>query len=154
MTTTLLITHGLVAIILLGGLTHQAMAVCWPARDNDGFFSAFRAVRGASYTNAMIATYVASVLLGGLIYPAYRLHVRSYLEAAQLWEMNGTFEIKEQLVAVGLGMLPFYWYVWQKPLDEKLASARRVVTAMLCFIVWYGFLAGHILNNVRGLYGR
>jgi len=24
---------------------------------------------------------------------------------------------------------------------------------ILCFIVWYGFLVGHVLNNIRGLFG-
>jgi len=154
MTTALLIIHGLVAVALLGGLTHQAFAACWPARTGETFFSSFRAVRGAAYTNAVIGLYVVSAILGGAIYPVYRLYVRTYLEAAQLWEINGSFEIKEQFVAVGLGMLPFYWLVWRRPLEEKLAGARAATTAVLCFIVWYGFLTGHVLNNVRGVFGR
>jgi hypothetical protein len=89
-----------------------------------------------------------------VIYPVYRLFGRTYLEAAQLWEINGTFEIKEQFVAIGLGMLPFYWLVWRKPLSERLHGARAAATAILCFIVWYGFIVGHVLNNVRGLFGR
>jgi hypothetical protein len=51
-------------------------------------------------------------------------------------------------------VLPLYWLVWRTPLDAKLAAARAAVTALLCFIVWYSFLAGHVLNNVRGLFGR
>jgi hypothetical protein len=89
-----------------------------------------------------------------VIYTAYRTAVRPYLESAQLWPINGSFEVKEQFVSIGLGMLPLYWLVWRTPLDAKLASARAAITAILCFVVWYGFLAGHVLNNVRGLYGR
>ena len=154
MTTIFLIIHGLVAVALLGGITHQAFAACWPANGSENFFSSFRAVRGASYTNSMIALYILSTILGGVIYPVYRLFGRTYLEAAQLWEINGSFEIKEQFIAVGLGMLPFYWLVWRKPLEEKLAGARAATTAILCFIVWYGFIVGHVLNNVRGVFGR
>lgn len=154
MTTTLLIVHGLIAVALLGGITHQAFAACWPARDTGHFFSSFRAVRGAAYTNSMIVLYVLSAVLGGLIYPVYRLFGRTYLEAAQLWEINGSFEVKEQFVAIGLGMLPFYWLVWRRPLGEKLAGARAATTAILCFIVWYGFIVGHVINNVRGVFGR
>jgi hypothetical protein len=153
-TTILLIIHGLVAVALLGGITHQAFAACWPGHDPRYFFSSFRAVRGASYTNSMIVLYVLSTILGGVIYPVYRLFGRTYLEAAQLWEINGSFEIKEQFVAIGLGMLPFYWLVWRKPLSERISRTRAATTAILCFIVWYGFIVGHVINNVRGVFGR
>lgn len=154
LTTIFLIIHGLVAVALLGGITHQAFAACWPGKDNRYIFSSFRAVRGVSYTNSMIVLYILSTILGGVIYPVYRLFGRTYLEAAQLWEINGSFEIKEQFVAIGLGMLPFYWLVWRKPLVERFAGARAAATAILCFIVWYGFIVGHVINNVRGVFGR
>jgi hypothetical protein len=152
--TALLILHGLVAVALLGGITHQALAVCWPARKKDSFAQSFRAVTAARYTTATIVLYLATSLLGAIIYPTYRLAVRPYLESARLFAINGTFELKEQFIAVGLGLLPLYWVVWRQPLDARTASARVAITAMLAFIVWYGFLAGHVLNNVRGLFGR
>ena len=154
MFTTVLIIHGLIAVALIGGITHQAMALCWPAKGGTSFLSSFRGVAAARYTMANIVLYLVSALLGAIIYPAYRLAVRPYLESARLNTINGTFELKEQFVAIGLGMLPLYWLVWRTPLDPKYAGARVAVTTMLCFVVWYGFLAGHILNNVRGLYGR
>ena len=154
MITTLLIVHGLVAVALLGGITHQTAAACWPARRPDSFLAAFRAVSGARYTIANIVLYVVTGVLGAVIYPTYRLAVRPYLESARLATINGTFEIKEQFVAVGLGMLPLYWLVWRTPLDTRFGAARAAVTALLCFVVWYGFLTGHVLNNVRGLFGR
>jgi hypothetical protein len=152
--TTLFIIHGIVAVALIGGITHQTVAAIWPARSADGFLSSFRAVSGARYTVANIWLYAVSTVLGGIIYPAYRLAVRPYLDNARLGSINFTFELKEQIIAVGLGMLPVYWYVWRTPLDPKLAVARAAITSLLCFAVWYGFLAGHIVNNVRGLYGR
>ena len=154
MVTTLLIIHGLIAVALLGSITHQTAAACWPAMKGGSFVNSFRAVAGARYTVANIILYLVVGVLGAVIYPTYRLAVRPYLESAQLWTINGTFEVKEQFVAVGLGMLPLYWLVWRAPLDAKLASARAAITAMLCFIVWYSFLVGHVLNNVRGLFGR
>jgi hypothetical protein len=152
--TTLLILHGLVAVALLGAITHQALAVCWPARSKVTFAQSFRAVTAARYTTANIILYLVTSLLGASIYPAYRLAVRPYLESARLFAINGSFEIKEQFIAVGLGLLPLYWLVWRQPLEERTASARTAITAILCFIVWYGFLTGHVLNNVRGLFGR
>lgn len=151
MITILLILHGLIAVALLGGITHQTVAACWPAKPSNSFLSSFRAVAGSRYTNANIVLYVVSTLLGGIIYPTYRLEVRTYLERAQLHAFNGSFEIKEQFVAIGLGMLPLYWLVWRQPLDGKQATARIAISSILCFIVWYGFLVGHVLNNVRGL---
>lgn len=154
MSTTLLIFHGLIAVALLGGITHQTVAVCWPARTTGSFVASFRAVNAARYTMANITLYIVTFVLGGIIYPAYRLVVSPYLISARLTSLNGSFELKEQFAAVGLGMLPLYWLVWRQPLDASHAKARIAVTAILCFVVWYSFIVGHILNNVRGLFGR
>jgi hypothetical protein len=86
-----------------------------------------------------------------VIYPIYRVSVRFVLEQSQLYAANGSFELKEHFVAVGLGMLPVYWYVWRQPLADAFARTRTVITGMLAFIVWWSFLVGHILNNIRGL---
>lgn len=154
MNTTLLILHGLLAVALMGSITHQALAACWPAKKAEGFVSAFRAVSGARYTNANIVLYIVTMALGAIIYPAFRLVVSPYLVNARLNSINGSFELKEQFAAVGLGLLPLYWLVWRQPLEARYATARAAITALLCFIVWYSFLVGHILNNVRGLFGR
>jgi hypothetical protein len=158
MFTFLLIVHGLLAVVLLGGITHQAMSAAWPSRNRTGIFRSFRAVSGAVYTNANIALYLVTALLGGTIYPVYRVGVRTYLETARLYPAVGSFEIKEQFISVGLGMLPLYWLSWQRPKDVDATEsgariARIAVTLMLCFIVWYAFLVGHVLNNIRGLFG-
>lgn len=154
MITFLLILHGLTSVVLLGGLTHQALAVLFPAKAGGGVMTSFRSVNAAVYTKANIVLYLVTFVLGALIYPAYRVAVRTWIERARLWEISGSFEMKEQFVAVGLGMLPLYWFVWRKPLDPALASTRAWITAILCAIVWFGFLVGHILNNVRGLFGQ
>jgi hypothetical protein len=153
MATFLLIVHGLLAVVLLGGITHQAMSAAWPSRNKAGIISSFRAVSGSVYTNANIVLYLATATLGGTIYPVYRVGVRTYLENARLYPAVGSFEIKEQFIAVGLGMLPLYWLLWQRPLEAGAKSARIAVTLILCFIVWYAFLVGHVLNNIRGLFG-
>ena len=153
MATFLLIVHGLLAVVLLGGITHQAMAAAWPARSKSGIFNSFRAVSGSAYTNANIVLYLVTATLGGFIYPVYRVAVRTYLENARLNPAVGSFELKEQFIAVGLGMLPLYWLLWRRPPEGGGKSARIAVTLMLAFIVWYGFLVGHVLNNIRGLFG-
>ena len=153
MVTFLLIVHGLLAVVLLGGITHQAMSAAWPSRNKTGIISSFRAVSGAAYTNANIVLYLATAILGGTIYPVYRVGVRTYLENARLYPAVGSFEIKEQFISVGLGMLPLYWLLWRRPPEAGAKAARIAVTLILCFIVWYAFLVGHVLNNIRGLFG-
>jgi hypothetical protein len=153
MVTFLLILHGLLAVVLLGGITHQAMSAAWPSRNKTGIVSSFRAVSGSVYTNANIVLYLATAILGGTIYPVYRVGVRTYLENARLYPAVGSFEIKEQFISVGLGMLPLYWLLWRRPSEAGARTARIAVTVILCFIVWYAFLVGHVLNNIRGLFG-
>jgi hypothetical protein len=47
-------------------------------------------------------------------------------------------------------LLPVYWLLWKKvPLTEQVAY-RAIVTTILAAFVWYSFLVGHVLNNLRG----
>lgn len=147
----LLILHGLLAVALLGAITHQAIGVWLPAKPGaDSFIGRMRSVSAPAYVSAVIVLFVATSLLGGIIYPAYRLNVRIVLEQMELHKANGSFELKEHLIAVGMAMLPFYWQLWRQPLADGLAASRKIVTTILAFIVWWGFLVGHILNNIRG----
>jgi hypothetical protein len=147
----LLILHGLLAVALLGAITHQTISVWTPARGTaESFVGRMRSVSATSYVNAIIVLYLLTALMGAILYPSYRLNVRIVLEQMQLFKQNGAFELKEHLVAIGLGMLPAYWYFWRQPLVGDHARTRAVITVMLAFIVWWGFLVGHVLNNIRG----
>ena len=150
MITALLILHGLCAVFMLGALTHQAMSVWWPPGPGQrSLFASFRAVRSAAYTNTIVVLYVATATLGSILYPTYRIAVRVVLEDMRLNAANGIFELKEHFVALGLGMLPAYWYYWKRPPGGS-ATAQRVLTLILALIVWWAFLVGHVLNNIRG----
>jgi len=147
----LLILHGLLAVALLGAVTHQALSVWLPARKTaSSFVARMRGVTATSYVNAIVVLYALTALLGGIIYPTYRLNVRIVLEQMQLHVPNGAFELKEHFVALGLGTLPAYWYFWRAPEAIEHVRVRAVLTAILAFIVWWGFLVGHVLNNIRG----
>jgi len=151
MVTTLLIIHGLLAVALLGALTHQAVSVWWPAGKRGGsFFTNVRAVASTSYTNAIIVLFVLTAALGAIIYPAYRVGIRVVLQDYRLLVPEGSFELKEHFVAIALGLLPAYWYFWRRPLVADTAAIRRALTSLLTFIVWWSFLVGHVLNNIRG----
>jgi hypothetical protein len=151
MTTALLMFHMLVTVALIGAITHQALSVLWPVTTSGprSFFTNFRAVRAGAYTNAVIVLYVIAVAAGALLYPDYRVDVRTFLEAMRLKAANGAFEVKEHYAALGLGMLPVYWLYWRKTLMDH-AGARRAITLILAFTVWWNFIVGHLLNNIRG----
>ena len=151
MATTLLIIHGLVAVALLGAITHQALA-SWAsavARPRS-FFGRFRTVPAASFANAVIVLYVATALLGGIVYLYFRVDIRPGLEQAGYWQTLGLFDIKEHFVSIGLALLPAYWVCWRRPLANDSVRTRAILTTILAFIVWWSFLIGHVLNNLRG----
>lgn len=153
MITVLLICHGVLGAILVGALTHQSISVWWPAKAgaNSDIISSVRSVTAAKYTNTVVVLYLAQAILGGVfLYPTYRVFVRTFLEQLHRYPTVGSFELKENFVAIGLGLLPAYWYYWRQPLAADQARNRALVTVFLTFIVWWAFLVGHIINNIRG----
>jgi hypothetical protein len=153
MITAILIVHGLLAVALLGAITHQVLSIAKrPKPSSPNFVDKFRGVDAASYTNAIILLFVATCAGGALLYPPYRLDVRPTLEDLDLRAANGVFEIKEHLAAIGLGLLPAYWVFWRPALSADGLVARRYLTGILAFIIWWNFLVGHVLNNIRGLF--
>ena len=150
MWTALLIVHGLLAVALLGAITHQAASVWLPVRKPAASFPArFSAVAGAHYVNAIIVLYICTFLLGAVIYPEYRVSIRVVVEQMEAWAENGAFELKEHFAAVGFAALPAYHYFWRQPSDQH-ARTRAGLTLLIAFIVWWNFLTGHIINNIRG----
>src|SRR5882672_12750835 len=94
--TILLIIHGLLAVALLGALTHQAMAVTMPVRQTAGnFVDRFRAVSAASYATAICVLWVVTFIMGAWIYTKFRIAVRIPIEQAGFWKTQGFFELKE-----------------------------------------------------------
>jgi len=151
MATALLILHGLIAVALIGALTHQAVATCAPSRAKPhSFFTRFRAVPAAAFTNTVVVLYVTSFLLGGIVYLYFKIDIQPYLERDRHWSALGLFDLKEDFVAIGLGVLPAYWCSWLLPPADQHRQIRTVLTVVLAFIAWWSFLAGHIINNIRG----
>ena len=154
MITTLLIVHGLLAVALLGAITHQAFSVAkrGAAGGRRSFADRFSGVNPAGYATPIMLLFVVTCIGGGFLYPQYRLDVRPTLEDLQYRAANGVFEIKEHMAAIGLGMLPVYAMYWKTPLLAAHAATRRYLTWILAFLVWWNFLVGHILNNIKGLF--
>lgn len=162
MTLLWLLLHGLAGVALLGALTHQLVGALRHARPvpaastpaspgGAGFLRRYASVRPHAFTIAIVLLFLLCVIPGGTIYPAYRLDVRVPFEEMGLWWAVGLFEVKEHWGGVGLGLLPLYAWLWHSPQAVEAVRDRRIVTGLLAAIVWFDFIAGHVLNNLRGL---
>src|SRR5262245_9454597 len=148
MPTALLIIHGLVAVALLGAITHQTLAAWAPSRTRPhSFFARFRAVRPAAFANAVVVLYLTSAVLGAIVYLYFKLDIQPKLERDHHWPAMGFFDLKEDFVVIGLGLLPAYWISWHRQSIE-FGRTSAALTALLAFVVWWSFLIGHVINNI------
>src|ERR1700690_558956 len=147
-----MIVHALLGVGLLGAITHQAFSVGRSGGAKRTVADRYRAVHAPAFLNTVILLFMVTSLAGGLLYPRYRIDVRTTLEDLQLRAANGLFEVKEHFAAVGLGVLPAYWLFWRPPLVLEYAATRKYLTWILAFIVWWNFVVGEVLNNIKGLF--
>ena len=112
--------------------------------------SSLRSVPSMTYTNAVVVMFIVTAILGSIIYTEYRLSIRVTLQDYRLHVPEGAFELKEHVISIGLGLLPAYWFYWRPANAKEHAMTRAIVTALLAAIVWYGFITGHVLNDIRG----
>jgi hypothetical protein len=151
LSTLLLIIHGLVAVALLGAITHQTLAAWATAGVRPiSFFGRFRSVPSARFANAVVVLYAVSTVLGGIVYLYFRVDIRPELESAGHWPALGFFDLKEHFAAIGLALLPAYWVCWRRPGADEPARTRTMLTSILAFVIWWGFLTGHVVNDIRG----
>ena len=148
----LLFFHFLMAVSLLAAVTLQAAAVLTSTRQAVGnFIDRFSPVPAASYAAVIVLLYVPQALLGSWMYLKYRLYVRIPMEELRHWWTLGAFEFKEHIIAMGIGLLPAYWYLWRQPIAAEDAGVRKWLTVFLAVTVWYAFGAGHVANDFRGI---
>jgi len=151
MATALLILHGLIAVALLGAITHQTLAAWTPSNVHPrSFFGRFRAVQPAGYANAIVGLYVGAALLGAIVYLYFKVDIQPDLERDRHWHALGFLDLKEDFAAIGLGLLPAYWSSWRRPFADERGRTAAALTAILGFIVWWSFLVGHVVNNIVG----
>jgi hypothetical protein len=151
MATAPLIVHGLVAVALLGAITHQTLAA-WASSSARprSFFGRFPAVQPVGYVNAIVGLYVGTALLGAVVYLYFKVDIQPDLERDRHWHALGFFDLKEDFVAIGLGLLPAYWISWRRPFADERSRTKAALTTILGFVVWWGFLVGHVMNDIMG----
>jgi hypothetical protein len=146
-----LFIHLILAVGLLGALTHQAMAAAMPARQAaGGIVTRFRSVPAAGYATAVCVLWVLTFLVGSFIYTKYRIYIRVPIEAGHYYKTGGFFDFKEHVATLGLVLLPAYWFFWKNAQNPQYDNARKGVTLVLAVMCWFLFIVGHVLNNTRG----
>ena len=147
----LLILHGLVGVALLGAITHQTVSVLRDRKARSSlFFDRYMGVDKSTFTIAVVWLYPIGLMMGAVLYPAYRLNIRIPFEEMSLGWAVGLFELKEHFAGIGLALLPMYAFAWRRESVETHRRDRIALTLLLTFIVWWDFLVGHVLNNIRG----
>jgi hypothetical protein len=147
----LLFIHFVLAVSVLAAVTLQTVAVLMPARQAAGGFIDRSPIPAASYATLIVILYVAQALMGAWVYVKYRTYVRIPMEQFKHWWTVGSFEFKEHIVAMGLGLLPAYWYFWRESNGMNHEIMRKWVTIFLALSVWYAFIVGHVANDFRGV---
>jgi hypothetical protein len=151
MATVLAIVHGLVAVALLGAITHQTLATWVPVGAKpESFFGRFRAVHTESFANAVVMLYVLTAALGAIVYLNFKVDIAPNLERDGHWLALGLFDLKEDFAAIGLGLLPAYWVVWRRPETQASDLTRTALTSLVAFIAWWSFIVGHVMVNIMG----
>jgi hypothetical protein len=140
-----LIFHDVLATALLIVISWQAVAAWAPRIVPAGPLAVLR------LRDTVTALLVLVIALGAILYPSYRFTVRPYLETNELRALNGAFEIKEHFAALILMMLPAYRAVWHSRAPHDPSGARRVLSGLLCAMVWWNFVIGHVMNSIKGL---
>ena len=151
MTTVLLIIHSLVAVALLGAITHQTLST-----SRGGLPVRFvlpplphRAIRLICQRNCRSLCALRAARRDRVQF-YFRVDIRPDLEHAGRWQALSLLDLKEHFVSIGFALLPAYWVLWRQPHPENLARTRAALTSILAVIVWFSFLIGHVLNNIMG----
>jgi hypothetical protein len=145
------ILHGIIAMALLGALTHQGLTMWRRPSPAQRFVDRFRAISAPRFATAVVVLYVLAFALGAYIYPTYVLDVKGAVIDYGMRKTVGVFQIKEHVSVIGLVLLAVYWHYWRTvPLAEGV-HARRLLTTVLMLGSWWSLVIGHILNNLKGL---
>lgn len=147
-----LFVHLILALGLLGALTHQAVAVMLPVHQpsGGGIITRYRSVRAPGYAAAVCTLWVLTFFVGAYIYTAYTIDIKIPLIEEHYFKTGAFFDFKEHVASLGLLLLPAYWYLWKNADNPEYDNARKGVTIVLASFCWFLFLVGHFLNNTRG----
>jgi hypothetical protein len=145
----LLVLHAAGSIVLVGSATHHAMQMRHYLR---GKF--VRVEQEKRWAKVVSVAYVFTFVIGALLYPTYRYHVRGLYLDRFAPTYSGLFDVKEVyasltlVVALGLGALAFAL----RPAEERwLVRVYAAMSFLVCGVVWLNVVLGILVTSVRGI---
>ena len=102
------------------------------------------------FGNAIVVLYLTSWLLGAVVYLYFKVDIQPTLERDRHWHAMGFLDLKEDFVVIGLGVLPAYWFCWRGTDNSQHHHRRGALNILLAFIVWWSFIVGHVMDDIRG----
>lgn len=145
----MLVTHALLAMLLLGSMTHNVLLTI---RYLWGHF--YKVKLEKLYVKVAFVAYLLTFLLGSLLYPNYRYHVRAqYLDKHAPWATN-LFDIKEHWAAIGLALFLVFWLLSRHidpQKDRTVVFLYVFLSVVLATIVWFAVIAGLLVTSVKGV---
>lgn len=144
----LLLAHLFVTIVLVGSMTHNLLIVINYLRGKFG-----KQKLEWLYVRVSLWAYLITYVIGALIYPAYRIHIRQdYFDPQLPWAI-GLFEVKEHWGAVGLALF-FVYYFLRRSFQPSQEKDKLSLYVPLCFllniILWYKVVVGCYLTLLKG----
>jgi hypothetical protein len=145
----LLVLHAGGSIVLIGASTHHALQMRHYLRGRFG-----REKLEKLYAKVVSVAYVFTFILGALLYPSYRVHVRGlFLDRhapgyAELFDVKETYASLALVIAIGLGALALTLRPAETP---ALVRVYAVMSFVVCAVVWLDVIAGILVLSVRGV---
>jgi hypothetical protein len=145
----LLVLHAGASIVLIGASTHHALQMRHYLRGRFG-----REKLEKLYAKVVSVAYVVTFVLGALLYPSYRVHVRGYFldrhapAYADLFDVKETYASLALVIAIGLGLLALTLRPAETP---ALVRVYAVMSFVVCAVVWLDVIAGILVVSVRGV---
>jgi len=143
----LLLVHLFATFVLVGAMTHNLLIVVNYLRGKFG-----RQKLEWLYVRVSLWAYVITYVVGALIYPAFRVHIRGYFDPELPWA-TGLFEVKEHWGAVALALL-FVYYFLRKNFQPTAERDKLFLYVPLCFllniVLWYKIVVGCYLTLLKG----
>jgi len=131
MMTALLILHGLIAVALLGAVTHQALAVS--VRRTESAHALVHARVSAppnagAYGTPVVVLYIAAMAWARFVIHAIGFVVRPLLQTLDLRGAKRRLRVEGTFFRHRLMLLPAYWASWKQPLAAEYQSSRLWLT--------------------------
>ncbi len=148
----LLFLHLVAAACVAGAAVHLVLRVWGYLR---GRFIKTRLEK--VYAQILVVSYAVCYLLGALIYPTFRVHVRAaYFDAEMPWA-TGLFEAKEHLATLGLVTAVGVWLLslaMGRPArdpENRLLPLYGGLVAIVLAIVAYNVWSGWYLTTLQSV---